>query len=281
MNMIKNLLLLGFFASLSFAVKADINYVNYGDGLVIGMSENYEMDINQDGVKDFLINTQPNELDFTPIFTVGCFPSTGWTEETPWGTRELRIFEKEDYINMTDANMGDYIEDGRGGVYSQGFGLANGWVDEEDVYIGFGVFSPDLTTVSNGWIKVIPDVENETLIIKEMAYTDFAEVGETGIIVGDTGVSSLTEVDNLINDLSITPNPANDIAALNFKYPRNTSINLDIFTIDGQQILNQKVNITSGDNNLSLNISEWDSGVYFIRLKTIRGIRTQRLLVSH
>ncbi len=280
--MTKNLLFLSLFTLLSFSVHAEITYINYGEGLVIPMGANLSMDVDQDGTTDFIINSHSDELDFTPIFAKGCFASPDAFSYTTWGAGMLELYELDMLVRISNSNMMDYIENGRGGVYSNNSGLADGWVDLEDQYIGYANFSNDFTKVSNGWIRVSADVENKSLIIKEIAFTEYGELGTNGIVVGDTGnATSVPEIDAMISEVSVSPNPASDLAVINFNYSENNSMVLNVFTLNGRLVSTQNLNVVSGRNTFSLNTSDWDSGMYLIRFKTNRGIRIERLQVSH
>jgi len=105
-----------------------INHVDYGDdGLTIGLNESYEMDIDNDGVIDFKVNSWQDELGFTPIFAIGCFVIDDYYELTSWGSHILTTLQEGDVLSIDGINMYDYLDDDRGSSYKSGEGPAAGW----------------------------------------------------------------------------------------------------------------------------------------------------------
>lgn len=264
-----------------FSLNAEINYIDYGDGLVISMNENYAMDLDEDDVVDFYINGVEGELGFVPIFAKGCFTSPSLSAVTSWGARELDIHNVGDVISLTDFNMFDYIDEDRGSIYDTNAGLATGWVDNEDFYLGFAVFADDFKTLSNGWMKVSVNVEDETLTIKEIAFTDFQYSTVEPIVVGDTGtISSVLDSDENL-PISVLPNPATDNAIVNFTFESAMDAELSVFSMEGKLVYREGMNHLIGEKSINLMTSEWSNGIYFVKLETIHGIQTQKLMVSH
>ncbi|MBI9054890.1 MAG: T9SS type A sorting domain-containing protein [Bacteroidales bacterium] len=80
-----------------------------------------------------------------------------------------------------------------------------------------------------------------------------------------TGVSMLKE-----KHFTIYPNPSNGKFKLLIKNIENTEYRLSIFNVLGVQVLNKKLNGTN-DISSSINISNENSGVYFIKLTSDKG----------
>jgi len=80
---------------------------------------------------------------------------------------------------------------------------------------------------------------------------------------------------NVFSDLSISPNPANDLLNINFSNTALVGINeIKIFDITGNNILSQQ--LVAGLNQQSLNISSLSSGIYevaYISNGTIKEIK--------
>ena len=265
-----------FTSSLGFSQA--INHVDYGnEGLVIGINENYAMDIDGDDFIDFYINSLPNELNFTPITGIGCFNSESYFASNQWGTQIIQIFNEGEVLSINDYNMWDYIDDDRGTTYVPGDGPAEGWVDGQETFIGFAVFS--FSGVANGWMKVKMDVANETLIILEYAYHDFINSIDTpSIIVGDRGFVDVQDLDNSLSDISISPNPAQDIFSIDFNYSGQENIDVSILDNIGKEIYRRSGNNIS---QLTFDTSNWNSGLYLVNFNTGNGVHTERVIISH
>jgi len=279
--MVKNLLILSLCIYSHNLLNAKINYTDFGSGMTIVGDANYAMDIDGDGLTDFYINGIKGELGFVPIPAKGCFTSPSEFATTSWGARELDIHNYGDFINITETNTDSYIDEDRGSAFSSVSGLAPGWSENEEVYIGFAVFADDFLTVSNGWMKVSIDVTKNTLTIKELAYTDSQPLGLQGINAGDSGlVSAVSDTKGFLPSLSIAPHPAHDFTIINFKYSVRTSLDINVYTAEGRLIDTNNIAVLPGDNSIFLDTSKWDTGLYFISFRSVQGKQTESLLVS-
>ena len=256
-----------------------IHHVDYGnDGLVIGINEHYAMDINNDGVIDFYINSYQDELGFTPIFAIGCFASESYTDRTDFGSSVLQIFEEGEMLRIDQGNMYDYLDDDRGSTYQSGGGTAEGWENQKINYIGFAVFNQSDIGVTNGWMKIKVDTEKEELIIHEYAYHDWvADIGMHSIVVGDKGFVNVQDLDNVLSDVSIAPNPAQDLFSIDYNYQGKGDINISIFDNVGKEVMRTAGN---GQSKLLFNSSNWTNGVYFVNFNTPDGVHTERVLIN-
>ena len=261
------------------SIAQSIKHVDYGsEGLIIGMEESYSMDIDNDEVIDFYLNTYPGELDFTPIFAIGCFASRSYSEVTPWGSGVVQIFEEGEVLRIDGDNMYDYIDEGRGTLYKSGIGLVEGWEDAKETYIGFAVFNW-LGEVSNGWMKVKIDLENEKLIILEYAYHEFAAgIGIESIIVGDRGLVGIQNLDGVLSDIKLTPNPAQEVFEVNYHYQGQDKIQIIVYDQLGKEVTRSMG--SNNDKNV-FDASTWTEGVYFVSFKTTEGIHTERIMINH
>lgn len=275
----RNLLLLTcsiFIYTISFS--QNITHIDYGEqGLVIDLNDAYAMDIDFDGSTDFFINSWSNELGFTPIFGLGCFASEDYTANTAWGSSVLQIFEEGETLRIDGVNMYDYLDDDRGSNYKSGEGTAEGWFNGQPNYIGFAVFN-QFSEVTNGWMKVKVDTESEQLIILEYAYHDYAVIGEGEITVGDRGFVNVDNLDGILSDIVVAPNPATDIINVSYDYQGQENIQVAIFDNLGKEITRTNGNLQS---NLVFNASNWTNGIYYVNFNTDKGVHTERIMISH
>jgi hypothetical protein len=82
----------------------------------------------------------------------------------------------------------------------------------------------------------------------------------------------LTE--NIIENFNVYPNPANDVATINFK----NATTLRVVNLLGQTIYSENI---EGLSSTMLNVSEYSNGVYFIKVDTNKGSGSQKVIVSH
>lgn len=293
----KKALLFAFAIFTTSTLLAEISYINYGsNGWHIGLNENVIVDIDEDGSPDFYINGHANELGFVPIFAQGCFGSESSGAYNNIGSRELKIYQAGDILDPS-INTFAFIDDDRGSGYEALTGtFADGWTDGEDVYIGFFIF----TSGKFGWMKVSIDATAQELIIKEAAFEDAYQAIE----IGDTGqpqeqapnltynqskesndgvlesTVSTNELEKNIQELTISPNPANEFVNIYLDYNGEEALNIVISNSVGQEVYRTYNNIPNGEINLEIPVTNWNSGVYFVQFQSKKGIKTERISVG-
>jgi len=91
------------------------------------------------------------------------------------------------------------------------------------------------------------------------------------------------EIHSLPSSLHIFPNPAGNSALLRFTIPANEELRVDVFDIQGKNILSQKIgNYNPGYHEIQMNTSLLDNGIYIIRISGNQGSsRTGKLIVQH
>lgn len=99
--------------------------------------------------------------------------------------------------------------------------------------------------------------------------------------VKEYGTTSVSSPSKIISNLSIYPNPANDLLNISFEVKSKSIINMDITDITGRQvatIMNEKQNglVTKYYNTEAL-----ADGIYFISIKTNDEWTTQKITIAH
>jgi len=280
MIMIKKFTLLSFFFITICTLHAQITYTSFGDGWTIPLNANVATDIDNDGIIDFFINGHQDELGFVPVYLQGCFSSPSVSAYTSFNARQLQIHQEGELIQVNGNNIFDYIDDDRGSSYSVTGGTANGWENQQDVYVGFVVMLNGGSSVRNGWIKTAIDIDNQQLLIKEWAYTEPEPQSSGGILAGDRGESTSVKTLNTIESVSISPNPASDRVILKFDYTGSEDLSLIIQNSVGKEVYRTGTKLPTGSININLNTSQWTNGIYFIRFETETGIRTEKLSIT-
>lgn len=275
----------GLLLSLAFlfisTLQAQIVYTNYGDTWKIPANANEGIDVDGNGSIDFHVNGYTDELGFVPILAIGCFTRSASITNN-LGSKDLKIHPEGDFIRIDQSNMIDYIDTGRGSIYSMTDGFADGWTDMEAQYIGFAVFVSNVSTLNvlNGWVKVSVDKSTEMLIIHEIAYEESEGVGTGGINAGETGLSTGIQTIDGLNAIKVMPNPASDFVQLAFDYTGNENLTITIQNSIGQEVYRNR-NLASRESTFNIGVADWAPGVYLVRFETLRGIETKKLLVNY
>ena len=69
------------------------------------------------------------------------------------------------------------------------------------------------------------------------------------------------------NTIKLYPNPSNEILTIEFQSSNVSLVNIDVFNSIGQRVL-QKNNVQLVNNRIELNVSNLETGLYFIQLNT-------------
>ena len=72
------------------------------------------------------------------------------------------------------------------------------------------------------------------------------------------------------------PNPFNGQTIIEYALPENTDVTLELYNIIGQSLIKQTLpNQSAGINKITLNLNNYPSGVYLLRLTTTEGIENK------
>lgn len=95
------------------------------------------------------------------------------------------------------------------------------------------------------------------------------------------GNVSVSEINEIPNKMILFPNPTSTGQTnLEFNSNLNTVSNLIISNLNGQIVKSKTIDIVSGENNVIINTSELQRGIYFIQLSIQNKLLTQKLIVK-
>jgi PKD repeat protein len=86
----------------------------------------------------------------------------------------------------------------------------------------------------------------------------------------DTFTMNLTSVSVSENiafaDLNVFPNPTSEILNIEFGQEMSDLIQIDLYDLTGKKVMSSQNNVSAGNNFLQINISELESGIYFLNM---------------
>lgn len=91
---------------------------------------------------------------------------------------------------------------------------------------------------------------------------------------------NVEEVVNPMTNVRIYPNPAQDVLNVEVNASQASDINITIFNITGQKVMEESTSISTGINVPSLNISGLTSGIYFATVKANGFENTMKFVVK-
>ena len=80
--------------------------------------------------------------------------------------------------------------------------------------------------------------------------------------------------------LTVYPNPANDFATVSINSASSDNAKVTIVNAIGEVVFSSSTWLNAGSNNLNINTSALNNGVYFIRVQTLDGIMNSTFVVG-
>ena len=102
-------------------------------------------------------------------------------------------------------------------------------------------------------------------------------------VVADPAFVGVSENHEAVNPMTATrvyPNPATDMLNIEVNASQASEMNISVYNIMGQNVMNQNVNITTGMNINPINVSELNSGIYFVTVKANGFENTMKFIVK-
>lgn len=155
------------------------------------------------------------------------------------------------------------------------------WQDngEDGLYVGmnYGVYYTD-NSVGNNWLPFVNGLPNVRISELEINTADnkiYAATYGRGIWRSNLYEESLGADSFVLNNLVLYPNPANN--SVNLKWTSNDDVNIRIYNTNGKLLLYRKnERLTQG---LSLDLTTFEPGVYFVKINTLKGQITKKLIL--
>ncbi len=92
-------------------------------------------------------------------------------------------------------------------------------------------------------------------------------------------VISVRDINNLISNIHLFPNPVSDKLYLNYSLTENTNVEMSLFNHLGQLVYNQDMGYQfSGENLMEMEIPHLGSGIYYIQIKTKSGMAGKKFV---
>lgn len=93
-------------------------------------------------------------------------------------------------------------------------------------------------------------------------------------------VDGINSSENAIGNMVVYPNPAQTEVNIEVTVEQNNTMNIQIFDLTGKVVFERlNNNIYSGTNNMTVNVSNLKSGVYFIKSTVGQNSKTSRLVI--
>ena len=135
-----------------------------------------------------------------------------------------------------------------------------------------GVF--DLTFVVDGWI---------TVFFQPLAMSDvvgYVEIDGYKLIINGDGTSIDVVYTNSFSVLQNAPNPVTDKTAIYYNVVNNQKVTFEVFNMLGAKIKSESLSAKKGVNQINLDASQFDAGIYFYTLSNGDQTISKRMIVA-
>jgi hypothetical protein len=92
--------------------------------------------------------------------------------------------------------------------------------------------------------------------------------------------TGLENAQNEISEISLFPNPSNDKVNISFISTAENNLTITVFDVSGRQIISQQATTTEGQNNLGLDVSQLQTGFYFVQVDNGSMRQQNRLVIA-
>ncbi len=80
--------------------------------------------------------------------------------------------------------------------------------------------------------------------------------------------------------MSLYPNPSMDASQLEITLKRSSNYTVEMYDILGQNVMSRNFNGAAGKNNITLNVSDFRTGMYLVKVNVNGSVLTSRLMVK-
>ena len=94
------------------------------------------------------------------------------------------------------------------------------------------------------------------------------------------GIDGVKESVNPMTAVRVYPNPVQDVLNLEINASMASEMNVSIYNIMGQKVMESNTNVTTGINGRQVNVSNLNAGIYFVTVKANGFENTQKFIVK-
>ncbi|MEO5675635.1 MAG: T9SS type A sorting domain-containing protein [Chitinophagales bacterium] len=147
-----------------------------------------------------------------------------------------------------------------------------------------GVYARDMTT--GGWVEQNQGMDRVPVLqiiqipyYGQYSYTYIGTYGR-GVFHSSTTVGINEVQSNLINGLSVYPNPVKDQASVNIAMMQSGDLTISVYDLRGQRIFTKKEQkVTSGNHQYPIPVSNFESGTYIVNASSGSSSSSVKMMV--
>ncbi len=102
-------------------------------------------------------------------------------------------------------------------------------------------------------------------------------IAPINVVLAEGSVSAL-ELPTWASSITLTPNPANEVAMLNIQSNENKNLDVQIFDLNGKVFSTRNAAVNAGENYIPLEISDLAKGIYLLTVKSDGNVTTRKFV---
>lgn len=155
------------------------------------------------------------------------------------------------------------------------------WTDENNNFDYVPVYDLQQQTFPNGWISEI----NKPSGIRNHGYiwagTHGRGIFQCSTFEGPVGIKQNEEIATDDMNINLFPNPATDIATINFELDVHSNVSVMIFDMQGRMVNNFNYdNLSAGSHNKTISVSNMKHGTYIVKLVSNNNEQYSKIVVE-
>jgi len=156
-----------------------------------------------------------------------------------------------------------------------------GAISYDVMYDTLSNFSTATTTNTNNYSLFISTAfaKNQTVYWKVRANSS-VDVSEWSEAFSFTTVDGVGIEDMAVSNLSVYPNPTKDIIQININANTVQNAQINISNIIGQNIYTKNTQLASGTNNLYIDLSAYNNGIYIVKVITKNNSLSKKVILN-
>lgn len=124
---------------------------------------------------------------------------------------------------------------------------------------------------------------SQTISVSSSGIYSVTATDNNGCTGADTVQVTVTGIAENANDfdqsLTIQPNPNSGFFTITFGAESNIEGQLKVFNLHGQVLKNHEVTLESGKKQMNMDLGEQSSGLYYVQLKTEKGVINKKVVI--
>ncbi|MBK9285239.1 MAG: T9SS type A sorting domain-containing protein [Sphingobacteriaceae bacterium] len=161
--------------------------------------------------------------------------------------------------------------------------------DKAEAYFCFNTYCyiPSIITAttqmtSGSTFTFLPKLDEASVVGEsKVRYRISAEGNDFYVDLRYNAPVGINEVNKNINSLLVYPSPASEVLSINLQNKEIKKTTLSLYNSLGALIISEIRTTTSGNNSFDFNVSDLNSGIYFLQIKQGEEKMTKKIIISN